>query len=165
MDQDIVQSIVEAVEKLQESQKVLSNKIIKLTEVCRNKFSKIENKVSEKNSAYEARFKAMNEDIEGLKSDEVKLSDDVLNLESERTKVDNQIQLIDDALEEIKLQIDTFKKDDSEQNKANENKESRKPCKYDKKGFWREADNYLFFHADAICEIYMQTGLCWKLNY
>ena len=40
---------------------------------------------------------AIDENIEGLKKEEVKLFDDVSNLEREHEKVNNQIYLIDEA--------------------------------------------------------------------
>ena len=56
MDQELLESISIALNKLQHDQKVLSTKIIKLTEVCRNKFNKVEREQAEKNAAYETKF-------------------------------------------------------------------------------------------------------------
>ena len=50
--------------------------------------------IAEKNSAFEARFEAIDENIEGLKREEVKLLDDVYNPETERAKVSNQINIL-----------------------------------------------------------------------
>ena len=89
--------------------------------------------------------------------------DDVFNLESERGKVSNQINLIDEALEEIIEQNKKHIYVDTDPNKTDDN-ESRKHCKYDRKGFCRQAENCLFLHADTTCEIYLRTVVCWKLN-
>ena len=53
MDQELLESISIALNKLQQDQKVLSNEIIKLTEVCRNKFNKVEREQAAKNAVYE----------------------------------------------------------------------------------------------------------------
>ena len=82
----MLESIVQLVEKLQQDQKVLANKIIKLTEVCKNKFAKVENENVKKNLMQQEKCEDLNEDIEGLKKEQVKLSDNVTHLEVERDK-------------------------------------------------------------------------------
>ena len=89
--------------------------------------------------------------------------DDVFNLESERGKVSNQINLIDEALEEIKEQNKKHIYVDTDPNKTDDN-EYRKQCKYGRKGFCRQVKNCLFLHADTTGEIYLETGVCRKLN-
>ena len=85
------------------------------------------------------------------------------NLKSEREKVSNQINSNYEALEEIKEQNKKHIHVNIDENKADVN-ESRKQCKYDRKGFCRQAENCLFLHADTTCEIYLRTVVCWKLN-
>ena len=54
---------------------------------------------------YESRGNSQIDEIEVLKREEVKLSDDVGNLEIEHKHVTNKINLIDDNLEKIKVEI------------------------------------------------------------
>ena len=184
MENKVIESILQAVKKLQQDQKNMMAKFTKLTEVCRNKLNKIEHEKVENNKAlerkfetmqkdsevlkkeqeaFEARFETIDKNIEDLKKEEVKLLDDVSNLESEREKVSNHINLIDEALEEIKEQNTKHIHVNTNENKIDDN-ESRKQCKYDRKGFCRQAENCLFLHADTTCEIYLETGVCWKSN-
>ena len=197
MDHNLLESISKALKTLQKDQAALSNKLIKVTEVCRNKFAKVEREqadnhayyeekleqnlklnedlkkhleqiekknahesianemkisdIAEKSSELEARFEAMDDTIEGLKREEDKHIADLCNIENEREKVSNQINFIDEALKEIK-------------NQDIDDNETRKQCKYDRNGFCRQAENCLFSHADKTCEIYLETGVCWKLN-
>ena len=53
----------------------------------------------------------LNEDIEVLKKNEVRLSDDVTNLEAEYSQVTNKINLIDDALAAMKSNEDVEMKE------------------------------------------------------
>ena len=80
-----------AIEKLQESQKVLANKIIKLTEACKNKLGKIDREHSEKYAKLETKLESSIYNIEHLKKEEVKLSNDVSNLKTEKSQVMKEI--------------------------------------------------------------------------
>ena len=132
----MLESIVQLVEKLQQDQKVLANKIIKLTEVCKNKFAKVENENVKKNLMQQEKCEALNEDIEGLKKEQVKLSDDVTHLEVERDHVNKKIDTIDDALETIKKEIGNLKGNiDEDNNVEKSNEDEKKQCKYDRKGY------------------------------
>jgi hypothetical protein len=53
MDHDLVKSISKALKKLQQEQTVLSNKLIKIAEVCKNKFANEEREQAEKHAYYE----------------------------------------------------------------------------------------------------------------
>ena len=103
MDHELLESISNALKKLQQEQKVISNKIIRIAEVCKNKFLKVEREQAEKHVAYESKANTQIEVIEVLKKEEVKLSDDVTTLETEHKHVTNKIGLIDDTLEEMRL--------------------------------------------------------------
>ena len=84
MDQEMLETIIQAGEKLQEAKKVIANKIIKLTEARKNKLGKLENSIAEKNASNEARFETISVEIENLKKEEIKLTDDVFILETEQ---------------------------------------------------------------------------------
>ena len=162
----MLESISKALQKLQKEKTVLSNKLIKIAEVCKNKFLEVQLEQAEKHANHEARFESINKDIENLKRDENKLSSDLFNLEAERTNLDNQILVIDKALKEIKEQIDKEHIDDDSDDIENDTNDdsSRKQCKFDRKGYCRQTNNCPFLHADKICEIYTRNGVCWKLN-
>ena len=89
-------------------------------------------------------------DIEGLKKDTLKLSDDVSTLEAERNHVANTISSIDKALDEIKTEMETFEKQtDADKNKiGNVEKEIRKSCKFYNKGYCRRKESCQFLHSD-----------------
>ena len=110
MDQEFLESIDSTVEKIQNDQKVLANKIIKWTEVCRNKFVKVERIQAENHATFETKLENLSEEIEAWKKEEVKLSDNVTNLETEHRHVANKIDLIDDTLKELKGEIEALKK-------------------------------------------------------
>ena len=164
MDQELLESISIALNKLQQDQKVLSTKIIKLTEVCRNKFNKVEREQAEKHAAYETKSNTLIEEIESLKREEVKISDDVTQLETEQRHVTNQIGLIDDSLEEMKLEIKALKihVDDQKVDKKAEEADLRKQCRFDNKGYCRESQSCEFSHSDTICQVYLENGTCWE---
>ena len=56
MENEAIESILEAVKKLQQEQKNMMAKFTKLTEVCRNKINKLENEKLESNKAFENQF-------------------------------------------------------------------------------------------------------------
>ena len=57
MDQELLESISNALKKLQQEKKVLSNKIIRIAEVCKNKFFKVEREQAEKHMSPEQIYK------------------------------------------------------------------------------------------------------------
>ena len=66
MDNNLLESISKALKKLQHDQTVLSNKLIKVTEVCRNKFAKVEREQNEKHAFYDNKLDEhlkLNEDL------------------------------------------------------------------------------------------------------
>ena len=182
MDHELLESISKALKKLQQEQTVLSNKLIKIAEVCKNKFAKVEREQAEKHLSYEKKLEVLENkgveryasiddkvdhlscDIEELKKDEVKLSDDVSIIEAERKQVTETISIIDDTLSEIKVQINAFEKHIHENKLKQEENNSRKTCRFNNKGYCTEQERCQFFHADKDCEIYKRTGVCWKIG-
>ena len=171
MDRDLLESISVALQNLQKEQKVLSNKLIKVAEVCKNKFIKVETRINDFEKERFSKFAIIDkkldnhsEDIEVLKKDEVKLSDDVSKLEAEREQVANKILEIDETLEEIKNKIEVSKMRTDDENFEMESDEKRKPCKYNSRGRCKEQDNCHFFHAETVCKVFKATGVCWKYN-
>ena len=125
MDHDLLESISKALQKLHQEQTILSNKLIKITEVCKNKFIKVEREQIEKRATHDTKFNTLIEEIEGLKKEEVRLADDVTHLETEHKHVANKISFIDETLEEMKAEIEALKKPVDTTEKA----DSRKQCK------------------------------------
>ena len=99
--------------------------------MCKNKFIKVEREQEEKHLRPHL--------SPGLTTEEVELSDNVTHLETEPKYVTNKISLIDDTLEEMKMEIESLKKtvDDQKEEKA----DLRKQCKFDNKGYFRESKN------------------------
>ena len=171
MEHELLESISIALNKLQQDQKVLSTKIIKLTEVCRNKFNKAEREQAEKNAAYETKFDNLIEEVEGLKKEEIKLSDDVTNLETEQRHVADKIGLIDDTLEGIKAEIEVLQKHIENDNSARNNIQDepkeiddRKHCRYNRRGYCRQQEGCPYYHTNEVCEAYVATGICCRQN-
>jgi hypothetical protein len=179
MDHDLLESISKALQKLQKEQAVLSNKLIKIAEVCKNKFIKVEREQTEKFQFYEKKLEeleikevnkqttievklnTLSEDIETLKKEEVELSDDVSELEAKQKQVDDKLSLIDQTLEEIKDKLEVSDKSD-ECKLDDRDKYIRKPCIFHSRGNCREGESCPFLHADKVCEIYKERGVCWK---
>ena len=106
-----------------------------------------------------------NEDVEGMKKNEIQLSEDVTILEAQRKQVASKIELIDSTLAEIKINIEVLEKKENDE-KESIDKDIQKVCAFDNKGYCRNMEqNCPFFHADLICDIYESTGICWKQNF
>ena len=100
MELEMAESIMNVVKKLQQDQNILGNKIIKLTEAFKTRVVQIEIKIAEHENKRSKEHEelasevvklkeTLNEDIENLRKNEVKLSDDVSTLETERNHVTN----------------------------------------------------------------------------
>ena len=74
------------------------------------KLEVLENKGVERYASIDDKNDHLSCDIEELKKDEVKLSDDVSIIEAERKQVTETISIIDDTLSEIKVQMNAFEK-------------------------------------------------------
>ena len=59
MDHELLESISKALKKLQQEQTVLSNKLIKIAEVCKNKFAKVERDQAEKHLSFEKKLEVL----------------------------------------------------------------------------------------------------------
>ena len=73
----MIESILQAVKKLQQEQKNMMAKFTKLTEVSRNKLNKIEHETVENNKALEKKFATMQKDSEDLRKEQERLCDNV----------------------------------------------------------------------------------------
>ena len=105
MENEVIESILEAVKKLQQEQKNMMAKFTKLTEVCRNKLNKIEHEKVENNKALEKKFETMEKDSEDLRKEQERLCDDVCRLENERDLINKKIEVIDHTLDKIDKHI------------------------------------------------------------
>ena len=81
-------------------------KFTKFTEVCKNKFSKLEHEKAENNIAIEKKCATMQKDIGELRKEQGSLCDDVSKIETERDLVTKKIEIIDDVLEKINEHIE-----------------------------------------------------------
>ena len=87
MDNDLLESISKALNKLQQDQSILSNKLIKVTEVCRKKFAKVEHDQNEKQAFYENKL-----------DEHLKLNEDLKNCLN-KVSVENEMRISDIARE------------------------------------------------------------------
>ena len=97
--EEILKSLIQTVQNLQRDHKILESKLIRVTEVCKKKFIKIETDDGLKITKQENKFAKLDYDIVNLKKDQLKISDDVTHLETEHDHVTKTIKSIDDALE------------------------------------------------------------------
>ena len=157
MENEVIESLLQAIKKLQQEQKNMMAKFTKLTEVCRNKLNKIEQEKLENNKALDKKFAIIQKETEDLRKYQERLCDDVSKLETERDLVNKKIEVIDDTLDKIDKQIDADKKDVEEEHE-------RKQCRFDNFGFCNQTDRCQFFHTNTICDLYQETGTCWRKN-
>ena len=169
----MAESIMNVVKKLQKDQNILGNKIIKLTEAFKTRVVKIEKKMAEYENKRSNEHKELDsrvvklretltEDIENLMKNEVKLSDIVSTLETERKHVTNNIHLIDIALSTVMDKLETLEVKVNEEHESKESKE-RKVCAFHNRGYCKEK-NCPFCHADLVCQIYKNSVKCGKQN-
>ena len=106
----------------------------------------------------------MSIDLERIQKDEVKLSDDISKLETEKEKVAKKIELIDQTLQEFSDKIVELEKPIENRNdeQAKNKYDMRKPCKFNNRGYCSQKERCQFFHAETVCDIYRETGHCWK---
>ena len=184
--QEMSPELSETIEKLKKEKRIIAKKLLELSNSFKSTIARIERNFEEKMTHYENKLanlenrrvedqtsinnqvvkvsETVNEDIEGLKKNEIQLCDDVTNLEAEHKQVTSKINLIDNTLAAIKRNIEVLEKKDDNENETIE-KERRKLCTFNDKGFCRNSDqNCPFFHADLVCELYESTGICWKQN-
>lgn len=153
METETIESIMQAIKKLQQEQRNMMAKFTKLTEVFKNKFSKLNYE-----KAFEEKCTIMQKDIEDLRKEQVSLSENVSNIETERDLINKKIESIEDALEKTNKQIDAHDKiDDAEEME-------RKQCRFDNAGYCHQSESCNVFHATSTCEIYLETGTCWRKN-
>ena len=91
MGQETLDKIAETLKKLEKNQKNLDSRITKLTEICRDRFKKVE---KENN----AKFKEHDEEVLNRKNEQNKLSDTIAVLEAEHDVIADRIKVIDEAL-------------------------------------------------------------------
>ena len=80
-------------------------------------------------------------------------------LNQRQKKTCNQLGLIDDTLEKMKLEIKILQKhaDDQKVDKKAEESDVRKQCRFDNKGYCRESQNCQFSHSDTIRQVYLEN--------
>ena len=195
MDEDLLGSISKALQKLQKEQTILSNKLIRITEVCKNKFIKVEHEQAEKHANHEnkmakiydekftifenrldkletrrneeyvtidAKVETLTNNIEEYKKKELKLSYDVSDIETKRKQVDNKISLIDETLKRVNENLEAFKQSIDDDKPESVDRDIRKTCRFHNKGHCNQKESSPFFHGNTICEIFRETGACWK---
>ena len=171
MDQKTTDSVLTSIQNLKKDQKVVANKVIKLTEAFQNTIKKMEKKINEKFELYDERFKKVEEPFKDLKKVVNKHSDDVVKLEEEYQYTVKLINLIDKNLSEIETKIEVseglIEKLKHEENKHEENNHDEKEdcikqCIFDRKGYCYQKENCDFFHTEEICTTHVENGICNK---
>ena len=110
----------------------------------------------EDKKALEQKFATVENNIEEFRKEKERICDDVCKIETERDLINKKIEVIDKTLERIDQKIDANKKIDEAEEL------NRKRCRYDNLGFCRQAEGCPFLHANEICDIYLETGSCWR---
>ena len=173
MDEDMLKYIVEAVKQLQKDQRAHSYKLVKVTDVCRNKFKEVKFEFNEKNKEVEDEFKKVyntldnleinvDERVANLKEEETKLSENVSILEVEREVIAVKIHSIDKALIELNENIIELKNKPENEDTTETKELDKKQCKFYKQGYCREKESCPFYHSDQNCSVYLSNGICWK---
>ena len=168
--------ISEMIEKLKLEKRMLARKVLELSK----NLTKIEQRFEDKFTKYEERIDLLeakvanyvdtnNVKVEDLKKNEDKLAEDVSIMEAEREVIAEKIKLADKNLTEMKDSIDkiTFKSVEKNEPKDDEkvvDDDDRKQCRYDNKGYCCQSESCNFFHPKSICNLYLQTGTCWRQN-
>ena len=178
------------IEKLKHEKRLLARKVLELSknltkmeQIYEDKFTKYDERIVKleaqlsvkvdmidvkienldiKDKAVEKKFAIVLDDLENLKKDQVRLSDDVSNIEAESDVLNVKIETIDDAIKEIDKKIEAHEKlVENDEIVVNENSE-RKQCRYNNRGYCRQLSDCNFFHSNSICEVYLETGTCWR---
>ena len=162
MDQKTIESILASIQSLKKVQRVIANKVIKLSEV----FEKNEKKSNDRLDLYEKKLDNSIEPFANLKIIVEKHSDEVSNLEAELKHNTGLIEIIDKNLEEFDIKIEALEKSlellNYQKTRQNDLEQTNtKQCHYDRKGYCRKKGNCKFFHADGICEIFLSNKICW----
>ena len=101
-------------------------------------------------------------DLERIQKDEVKLSDDISKLETEKEKVAKKIELIDQTLQEFSDKIVELEKPIENRNdeQAKNKYDMRKPCKFNNRGYCSQKERCQFFHAVALIHTSAHRRTC-----
>ena len=162
MGQEKLDTIVETMKRFEKNQKNMEKRITKLTEICRDRFKKVEKEFNDKYQAQEKKLVAHDEEVLNLKNEEVKISDNISVLEAEHDVIADRIKVIDDALEAMNTNIDELKNKLDVTDVRKETENDKKQCRFDNLGYCRENNDCPFYHADSICTVYLSNGICWK---
>ena len=92
MDEDMLKYIVEAAKQLQTDQRAHSYKLVKVTDVCRNKFKEVKVEFNEKNKEVEDEFKKVYNTLDNL---EINVDERVANLKEEETKLSENVSILE----------------------------------------------------------------------
>ena len=165
MGQEKLEALVETMKRFEKNQKNMENKITKLTEICRDRFKKVEQEFKDKYQAQEKKLVAHDEEVLNLKNEEVKIADNISVLEAEHDVIADRIKVIDESLEAINTNIDELKNKPvvihvTDVRKETEN--DKKQCRFDNLGYCRENNDCPFYHADSVCPLYLSKVICWK---
>ena len=169
MDQKTVDAILVSIQNLKKVQRVIANKVIKLSDDLENKFATLEKKTNDRFDIYDKELKTIKEPNETLKISVEKHSDDVAKIEAELEHNAGPIEILDNNLQEMDTKIEASeilvkKLENDLINQNNVDKSEIKQCMFDRKGFCREQESCKFYHTDQICEIYIANQMCWKQN-
>ena len=119
---------------MEKNQKNLDNRITKLTEICRDRFKKVEKE-------YNAKFREHDEEVLNRIKEQNKLTDTIAVLEAEHDVIADRIKVIDETLELLNTNIDELKNNpivNDVKDVKEENENDKKQCCFDNQGYCRE---------------------------
>ena len=58
--------------------------------------------------------------------------------------------------------IDAHEKRVDDYKAVNDENIERKQCRHDNRGYCRKLNECNFFRSNSICELYLETGTCWR---
>jgi hypothetical protein len=149
-----------------------ANKLIRIAEVCKNKFIKVEHEHAEKYANHESKMEKTYEEKfaifeTGFEQLETKRIEEYVTIDAKVETLTNNIEEykmreLKLSLERMNENLEAFKQLFDDDKPEAVDKDIRKTCRFHNKVHCNKKDSGAFFHANTICEIFRETGACWK---
>ena len=140
MDNKTLDFFLGAIKSLKNDQKMITRKVITLTDAVKNSIDKIKREKIDENAALDVKLRGLESRCEYLEMNTDNHDDVIKELEKDKLKLENMIKKIDDNLEDVHKKIN-----ESLTKIGNISDETQKQCIFDRKGFCREEERYKCF--------------------